>query len=260
MKIIVTGHEGFIGSHVYRALVEAGHTVIGHEWGDPKPPMSGVDWVIHLGAISSTVERDVPKILAQNLDDSIEWFNRCKFYGINMQFASTASIYGTGTDFREDAAVDPRTPYAWSKYLFERHVAAQRPQIQVQMFRYFNVFGTGEDHKGSQASPYHQFMTQARQHGEITVFEGSARAARDFVPVGDVVSTHLKFLSTAASGVFNVGTGTATTFLEIAEMISVTHNAKIHVVPMPESIARGYQWYTCADMSKTHAALTQTNK
>lgn len=232
------------------------HDVVTHEWGEPEPDIRGFDWVIHMGAISSTVENDVERIMRQNLDSSIEWLNECVKHGVNMQFSSTAGIYGRGTDFAETAPPNPLTAYAWSKYLFERHVAQNPPKrIRVQMFRYFNVFGPGEDHKGNQASPYHKFTQQATHSNEIIIFEGSSRVLRDFVPVNEVVETQKKFLEIDKSGVFNIGTGETTSFLEVAEMIALTHAATIRVIPMPESIARGYQWYTRADMTKTYSTL-----
>lgn len=256
MKILVTGNRGFIGSHMAQALLNQNHNVVTHEWGESEPDIRGFDWLIHMGAISSTVERDVEKVMRQNVDNSIEWLEECIKHKVNMQFSSSASIYGRGTVFVEDANPDPQTPYAWSKYLFERHVQRLGPlPIRVQMFRYFNVFGSNEDHKGSQASPYHQFTQQAKNRKEIIVFEGSDRAARDFIPVSEVIDTQIKFFDIKDSGVYNVGTGNVTTFLEIAEAIAKTHDARIRNVPMPESIAKGYQWYTCADMSKTQRLL-----
>jgi ADP-L-glycero-D-manno-heptose 6-epimerase len=159
-------------------------------------------------------------------------------------------------EFREDSPVDPRTPYAWSKYMFERYAAkrqtfAEHNGDRIQGFRYFNVYGSGEAHKGGQASPYHQFEKQAKETGRIRVFEGSREYRRDFVPVSQIVDTHLAFLHIKQSGVFNVGTGRTQSFYEVAERFGVP----IEEIPMPEHLKSSYQTYTCADMTRTDRAL-----
>lgn len=255
MKILLTGHRGFIGRHMLQALEQQGHSVSTYDWNDGNmPSVIEQDWVIHMGAISSTTERNIDKILTQNYDFSRQLFDACRFYGVNMQYSSSASVYGLGTVFTEDAPPDPRTPYAWSKYLFERYHARHQSQNTVQGFRYFNVYGPGEDHKDTQASPYYQFAKQARETGRIQVFEGSRESRRDFVPVQDVVETHLKFLKVSTSGVFNIGTGKTKSFYEIAEQFGVP----IEEIPLPEQLKHSYQRYTCADMTRTHQALNVT--
>lgn len=251
MKILLTGHRGFIGSHLLRRLKQH-HALSLYEWGDPQPHVPGHDWVIHVGAISSTTERDVEKIMQQNVDFSVDLYEQCRYHGVNFQFSSSASIYGQGTDFRETAPPDPRTPYAWSKYLVERHIQQVPPKdMLAQCFRYFNVYGhEGEEHKGSQASPFMQFKKQAEETGSVNVFDVDAR--RDFVSVNQVVDTHIEFFGVAQSGIFNVGTGTTQTFRAIAEL----YTKNIVTVPMPKNLEHGYQIYTCADMTKTNAALT----
>jgi ADP-L-glycero-D-manno-heptose 6-epimerase len=176
--------------------------------------------------------------------------------GTHFQYSSSASVYGLNQEFREDSPVDPRTPYAWSKYMFERY-AAKRQEFakhngdRIQGFRYFNVYGSGEAHKGGQASPYYQFEKQARETGRIRVFEGSREYRRDFVPVSQVIDTHLAFLNVKQSGVFNVGTGRTQSFYEVAEQFGVP----IDEIPMPEHLKQSYQTYTCADMTRTDRAI-----
>jgi len=253
MKILLTGYKGFIGSHMLKAL--NWHSVTTYNWGDrEKPSARNFDWVIHMGAISSTTEQDIEKILTQNLDFSIELYEDCKKYGTNMQYASSASVYGMGTDFSESATVDPKTGYAWSKYLFERYVKNNPGNIIVQGFRYFNVCstnGAGEEHKGNQASPYSQFYQQAKNNGKIRIFENSDKYLRDFVPVEQVINTHLQFLLVKESGIWNIGTGKATSFLDIAK----TFNVPLVEIPIPEILKSSYQKYTCADMTKTNKTL-----
>jgi ADP-L-glycero-D-manno-heptose 6-epimerase len=252
MKILLTGHRGFIGSHMLRALEAHGHHVSVYEWGETLPSILEQDWVIHMGAISSTTERDIEKVMAQNVDFTIQLYEACHTFGVNFQYASSASIYGLVSTFREDAELDPRTPYAWSKYLTERHIRTHPMGATTQVFRYFNVYGPeGEEHKGSQASPYAQFKQQAEENKKICVFEGSDRFLRDFVPVSKIVDTHLKFLNVKESGVWNIGTGKPRSFMDVAQEF----NVPIETIPMPEILKDSYQKYTCADITKLQQTL-----
>jgi ADP-L-glycero-D-manno-heptose 6-epimerase len=125
---------------------------------------------------------------------------------------------------------------------------------RAQIFRYFNVYGPeGEEHKGSQASPYAQFKRQAETIGKIQVFEGSDRFLRDFVPVSRIVETHLKFLNVKESGVWNVGTGTPRSFMSVAKEFGVP----IETVPMPDILKDSYQKYTCADMTRYNTTVNK---
>lgn len=257
MKILLTGHKGFIGSHILKALTE--HKVITYEWGNEFPSLDGVNTVVHIGAISSTTEKNVEKIMVQNYDFSCQLLETCLDKQINFQYSSSASIYGLNEKFTEDSPVDPRTPYAWSKYMFERYAAskyelAKEKNISIQGFRYFNVYGDGEEHKGSQASPYTQFLKQANETGEIRVFEDSQNYLRDFVHVNKVVEIHKRFLQIKSTGIYNIGTGTARSFMEIAAIIATQTGATIKEIPMPQELLHSYQKYTCADLTK----LTKT--
>ena len=256
MKILLTGHKGFIGSNMLPALKN--HEVTTFEWGEDLPNVEGHDWVIHMGANSSTTERNIEKIMHQNLDFSIWLLNKCIKHGIDFQYSSSASIYGLRRiNFTEDAPVDPRNPYAWTKYLFERHVSSIPPKdcksIRIQGFRYFNVHGQNEDHKLDQASPHHKFAKQYHETGKIKLFENSDRYLRDFVPVEQVCQTHIDFLSVKESGVWNVGTGKPQSFLEVA--LSIAPSMAIEYIPMPNNLRDSYQEYTCADMTKTNNSL-----
>jgi len=261
MKILVTGHKGFIASNLIKALDQ--HTVSLYEWGDPLPTIKGLNWVVHLGAISSTTEKNVEKVMAQNFDSSCNLIEECNYYGVNFQYASSASVYGLNKNFAENDPVDPRSPYAWSKYLFDKYVESKTNNNQyniiVQGFRYFNVYGPGEDHKGDQASPYHKFEKQAKETGVIKLFEGSDKFLRDFVPVEFVVEVHKKFLNIKESGIWNIGTGKAKSFEQVATEIALKYNAVIEYIPMPENIKLHYQTYTKADITKLKEALWDTN-
>lgn len=251
MKILLTGYKGFIGSNMLNALSD--HEVSLFDWGDPLPKVTGHDWVIHMGANSSTTERNVEKIMVQNFDFSVWLLDQCIENGVNLQYSSSASVYGMRTEnFKETQPVDPRTPYAWTKYLFERYVSnSYLGSIRVQGFRYFNVYGAGEDHKEAQASPHHTFTKQARDTGVIKLFENSHNYKRDFVPVELVVKYHKKFFGVMESGIWNIGTGKPVSFEEVARNIAEKYNAKIEYIPMPEKLRDSYQAYTCADMTKT---------
>lgn len=256
MKILLTGYKGFIGSHMLNALSE--HEVTTFEWGETLPSIEGHDWVIHMGANSSTTERNIEKIMHQNVDFSVWVLNQCIKHGVDLQYSSSASVYGMRKEnFKEDQPVDPRNPYAWTKYLFERHVSNLEPKslkgIRIQGFRYFNVYGSNEDHKEGQASPYHTFAKQYRETGKIKLFENSENYLRDFVPVEKVCQTHIDFFDVKESGVWNVGTGTPKSFLDVA--LSIAPKEAIEYIPMPEKLRDSYQSYTCADMSKTLESL-----
>jgi ADP-L-glycero-D-manno-heptose 6-epimerase len=258
MKILITGYKGFIGQNMVNALKDE-HQLSFYEWNDDPPEIEGLDWVIHLGAISSTTEKNVEKVMKQNHDFSCIMLMACQLNGVNLQYASSASVYGLDTkDFREDAALNPTSPYSWSKYLFDKHIKSQKfENIRVQGFRYFNVYGPHEDHKGDQASPYHKFEQQAKTTGVIKLFENSDNYYRDFVPVETVIDMHKKFFDVDESGIWNIGTGIARSFQDIAEEIAKKYNAKIEYIPMPESLKGQYQKYTCADMTKTLKSLSQ---
>lgn len=253
MKILLTGYKGFIGSHMFRALEAHGHDVSVYDWGEILPSVMEQDWVIHMGAISSTTERNIEKVMQQNVDFTQQLYQACHTFGVNFQYASSASVYGLVSTFREDAELDPRTPYAWSKYLTERYIQRHPMGPRAQIFRYFNVYGPeGEEHKGSQASPYAQFKRQAKETGRIQVFEGSDRFLRDFVPVSKIVDTHLKFLTVKESGIWNVGTGQPRSFMAVAEEFGVP----VTTVPMPDILKDSYQKYTCADMTRYNTTVS----
>jgi ADP-L-glycero-D-manno-heptose 6-epimerase len=254
MKILVTGHKGFIGSNMIKAL-ETNHEVSTYEWGDKLPTIKGLDWVMHFGAISATTERNIEKIIAQNVDSSVWFLQECAKHNVNLQYSSSASVYGLKQKFTETSPLDPRNPYAWSKVMFEWYTKQFPTNIQVQGFRYFNVYGQGEDHKGNQASPYHQFEKQAKETKRIKLFKDSDLFFRDFVPVETIIDTHIKFLEVKESGVWNIGTGKTKSFQEVAETIATNHNAEIDYIDMPAILKDNYQAYTCADMTKTNTSL-----
>tara|TARA_B110000503_G_scaffold113492_2_gene170369 strand:- start:7288 stop:8097 length:810 start_codon:yes stop_codon:yes gene_type:complete len=250
MKILITGHEGFVGKNL-APFLDKDNELFGYEWNpDSLPDVCEYDWVIHLGAISATTERDIDKVMLQNYEFSKWLFNECNTNGVNLQYASSASVYGTNTDFNEDSPKQPQSYYAISKYLFDRWVMQQKHNIIVQGFRYFNVYGPYEDHKGEQASPITKFFKQARATGTIKLFENSDKYLRDFIYVGDCCNIHRYMLTTKETGIFNIGTGVATSFQTIAELVAKRLKAKIEYVPMPDLLKGQYQEYTCANIER----------
>jgi ADP-L-glycero-D-manno-heptose 6-epimerase len=258
MKILVTGHEGFIGKNIAYYLQSQGHEVEGWEW-EPGilPHTEGYDWCIHTGAISSTTYTDVNQILEQNFEFSVRLAQICENFGTNFQYASSASVYGPTTHFTESGPLLPQSPYAWSKYLFDRFINQyiDEFEIKIQGFRYFNVYGPGEEHKGDQASPYTKFTRQAKEDGVVTLFEGSENFKRDFVCVEDICKAHERMFSSDAQGIFNIGTGNATSFDAVGRAIARKYSAGIHYIPMPENLKTQYQTYTCANLDRLNSAI-----
>jgi ADP-L-glycero-D-manno-heptose 6-epimerase len=264
MNLLITGQQGFIGSHALDVAPQFGHIVKSsfdwnqHEFMTEFFHIEDIDAVLHFGAISSTTETDVEKVMFQNYDFSVWLLHLCNDMGIHFQYSSSASIYGLGTNFKESANPDPKTPYAWSKYLFERYINQKHWKIPVQGFRYFNVYGDkGEDHKKDQASPYHKFNKQAKETGKIQIFENSENYLRDFIHVNDVLNIQFKFLNIKESGVWNIGTGNPKSFKQVAAEISVKTGATIEEIPMPNNLKSSYQKYTCADLTKLNRTMNK---
>ena len=255
MKILVTGSNGFIGQNMVNALKEK-HEVSTYEWGQQYPLLDGFDWVVHLGAISSTTASDIRQIVTQNIESSIYLYEDCIKQNVNFQFASSASVYGRDpTSFKEDADLDPYSHYARSKALFENYIKIRKAPIVTQVFRYFNVYGPNEDHKGDQASPYTKFLKQAKETGKVKLFKNSEYFYRDFIHVDKITEYHQRFFSIQKSGVWNVGTGFEKSFYEVALSICKETGASIEWVDMPEKLKKGYQNFTRADTTKLWRTL-----
>jgi ADP-L-glycero-D-manno-heptose 6-epimerase len=262
MRVFITGVEGFIGQNFIRSLpddwIVSSFDLIDCPSLRPDDlEIEGNDWVIHLGAISSTTETNAKRVMDLNLAWSIELAEECEKYGVNMQWASSASVYGNKyrCAVNESMETKPLNLYAMSKYFFEEYMKSKNPSIIWQGFRYFNVYGPHEDHKGSQASPYSQFARQARETGVIKIFEGSENYKRDFVHVDYVIETHLKMIESKKSGIFNIGSSSPRSFLDVARDVALMYGARIETIPFPEHLKERYQEYTHADMYKTLTTL-----
>src|SRR5262249_37363914 len=218
-------------------------------------------------------------MMANNYRYSVRLLQHCQDNDIPFLYASSAAVYGAGPQFREERAYEmPLNVYGYSKALFDRHVRAMLGErgAQVAGFRYFNVYGPREAHKGRMASVAWHFFNQYRTSGKVRLFEGSGGYAdgeqrRDFVSVEDVVKTNLYFLDRPAlSGIFNVGTGRAQSFNEVAESVinacrrasgeaplsSGELNARgaIEYIPFPEALRGKYQSFTEADLTALRGA------
>jgi ADP-L-glycero-D-manno-heptose 6-epimerase len=254
MKVMITGHKGFIGQNYCKAAEKLGWQITMFDIQD-KPDarpndlmIDDCDWVIHLGAVSSTTETDIKKVIDLNVSWSIELFEKCIDENVNFQWASSASVYGKNrtTPMKIEDECYPANLYAKSKYLFEQYVKASvNIPIKAQGFRYFNVYGPHEDHKGTQASPYYQFAKQAKETGMIKVFEGSENYYRDFVHVDELIEKQIYTMDNL-SGIYNIGSGNARSFMNIARDVALLYNAEIVKIPFPESLKSHYQKYTCA--------------
>lgn len=263
MKILVTGSNGFIGQNMVNRLRETDHEVSEYDLSSFEsiglsPQVEGNDLVIHLGAESATTT-SLHNALSNNLVSSIELFEDCIKHNVNFQFASSASVYGLESTFKEDAEVNPSNHYARSKYMFEEYMRTRNAQIRWQAFRYFNVYGPNEEHKGKQASPFTQFEKQAKENGVIKIFEGSEKFKRDFIHVNRIVDLHEKFFNISQSGVWNFGVGHTYSFHDIASEVANKYNADIEYIPMPVELKAHYQKYTCANITKLKATLNENS-
>ena len=300
MYYVVTGAAGFIGSNLVKALNERGETNIiavdnlrnadkfknltDCEIADyiDKEDFVGLlqngtfdgilEAVFHEGACSDTMETDGRYMMENNYRYSLEVLNHCQNEEVPFLYASSASVYGGGGVFKEDREHEsPLNVYAYSKFLFDQVVRRRwaNRTSQIAGFRYFNVYGQREQHKGRMASVAYHFFNQFRADGFVKLFEGCDGYAnggqlRDFVSIEDVVKVNMFFLDhPGKSGIFNLGTGKAQSFNDVAvATVNALRAAKgeaaltleqmhqqqlIRYIPFPEQLKGKYQSYTQAD-------------
>ncbi|MFS8038247.1 ADP-glyceromanno-heptose 6-epimerase [Xanthobacter sp. AM11] len=231
--------------------------------------------VVHMGAISATTERDADKIVTRNIRATLDLWELCARKALGFVYASSAATYGDGTSGfsdSEDAAalagLAPLNPYGWSKAFVDRRIMADvaegRPRPpQFAGLRFFNVYGPGEGHKGDMRSVVHKIYPAAAAGESVTLFKShdpryaDGGQLRDFVYVGDCVEVVRWLLeSPDVSGIFNVGTGQARSFADLATAVFAALGAEPNItyVDMPESLRKAYQYFTQADMAKLRAA------
>jgi len=275
--IIVTGGAGFIGSNLIKELncrsitnilvvdnvnVDNEHNLKDLEFADliPTDKFYGsfdswhkVDAVFHEGAISSTTEKNQSLIDQFNLQPSYWLIDKAEQYRFKLSYASSASVYGDAMTFNETQPLNPMSLYATSKMRVDQYAQSMlldNPNCIIQGWRYFNVYGNNETHKKDQASPITKFCSQAKATGEIKVFKGSENFLRDFICVDDIVNIKLSILEKEFKGIINLGTGTARSFLSIAEAISKKYSSQIIEIDFPQNLLAQYQKYTCANTDK----------
>lgn len=230
MRILVTGHTGFIGRNLMEWLNQEEEWLVdGWSW-DPNnyPDVKNYNWVIHLGAVTDTSDVDIDTIIHKNYEFSQWLFNECNKNKVHIQYSSSSSVYGNTNNFSEFAPCHPQTAYAWSKYLFDRWVFQQQHNIFVQGFRYFNVYGRYMYTKGERTDIIYKWRDQARRDGKITIWNNADRIKRDWVWVGDVCRLHIDFIKQVhGSGIWNVGTGLSHSYYDIAEEIATQEDVPL---------------------------------
>jgi len=291
--IIVTGGAGFIGSNLIRTLNQNGENNIilvdnltnGHKMHniadlniadyldknefierlDNPNFLTHIQAVFHQGACSATTEWDGHYVMANNYEYSKRLLTWCQTKHVPFIYASSASVYGTGNNgFRiERHCEKPMNMYAYSKFQFDQYVHRILPQATSQIvgLRYFNVYGSREQHKGSMSSTVYHFNQQLHTSDEVKLFAGcdgyaDGEQQRDFVYVNDVVAVNLWFLvNSHRSGIYNVGTGKAETFNTMARAVMNWHKrGHISYVPFPEHLHGAYQSFAKADISPLRSA------
>lgn len=231
--------------------------------------VKSVEAVIHMGAISSTTEIDADKILTNNFSLPLGLWKWCSAHEKRFIYASSAATYGDGSrgfsdEFSEAALarLRPMNPYGWSKHLFDRRVASKvfdnrRTPSQWVGLKFFNVYGPNEYHKGGQQSVVAQVYPRAAADANCLLFKShnpqypDGGQMRDFVWVGDCVDVVMWLLDNPqVNGLFNLGTGQARSFLDLASAVyrALGKEPKIKFIDTPTEIRDRYQYFTQADM------------
>ena len=307
MALLVTGAAGFIGSNLVKALNARGAgDVIAvdnlsradkvrnladlsiADFIDKRDLLARlaagefdgrVEAVLHQGACSDTMESDGRYMMQNNYEYSVALLDWCQRRSVPFIYASSASVYGAGRVFREAREHEaPLNVYGYSKFLFDEVVRRRLAgrTSQVAGFRYFNVYGPRESHKGRMASVAFHFFNQYVASGRVRLFEGSdgfgpGEQIRDFISVEDVVRVNLHFLDhPEVSGIFNVGTGRAESFNAVARAtLNAIRKARgekpltldelrsaraIEYIAFPPQLVGKYQSFTQADVGALREA------
>ncbi|NHR06356.1 ADP-glyceromanno-heptose 6-epimerase [Chromobacterium haemolyticum] len=308
MTIVVTGAAGFIGSNLVKALNERGvtdiiavdnlssgdkfrnlvdceiaHYMDKHDFlallleGEFEGELSAI---LHQGACSDTMNHDGKYMMDNNYQYTLALFDYCQHEEIQFLYASSAATYGKGAVFKEERQYEgPLNVYGYSKFLFDQ-VLRQRMKeglsAQAVGFRYFNVYGPREQHKGRMASVAFHHFNQYREHGKVKLFGGwdgwgNGMQSRDFVSVEDVAKINLYFLDhPEKSGIFNLGSGRSQPFNDVAvatvnacrrhdgqpalSLDEMAAQGIVEYVDFPDALKGKYQSFTQADIGKLRSA------
>jgi len=290
--LVVTGGAGFIGSNIVKALNERGRTdvLVVDDLSDGTKFLNisdceimdyldkdefinrirrgdnfdnSIEAIFHEGACSSTTEWDGKFMMDINYEYSKTLLHFCQQQGASFIYASSASVYGGGSIFKEEREFEePLNVYGYSKFLFDQYVRRVLPKATSQIvgFRYFNVYGPREQHKGTMSSVAFHFSNQIKAGENVKLFEGiegyeNGEQRRDFIYVGDAVDVNLWFLDhPEKSGIFNVGTGRSQSFNDVANAV-IAHFQKgsIEYIPFPDHLKGRYQSFTQADIAALRA-------
>ena len=227
--------------------------------------------VIHLGAISATTEGDFRKLLEWNIRFSQRLWNWCVKTETPFIYASSAATYGNGDhgydDNIENKLLRPLNAYGFSKHFFDQWAlnSANNGHKPPRWYglKYFNVYGPNESHKGRMASVVYHAYNQLTQDGRMKLFKShnpkfeDGMQLRDFVYVKDVAEISAFFINNfATSGLYNVGTGKARSFLDLVKSVvpNIDRKCEIEFIDIPEDIREKYQYFTQANISKLRAA------
>ena len=233
-----------------------------------------IDAIIHMGAISATTETDFNKLVESNIHYSQDLWSWCTENDVPFFYASSAATYGDGSAGYDDASIDKLRPlngYGYSKHFFDQWVLKQTPENSPPAwagFKFFNVYGPNEYHKERMASVAFHTFNQFAQTGTMKLFKGTkpgikdGEQLRDFVYVKDAAAIVAHFFSTALTkkpapnGIYNIGTGQARSFKDLATSVIVSMGKAPHItyIDMPEDLRGKYQYFTQAKMTKLRKA------
>lgn len=272
-KFIITGVNGFIASHLVNyLLIHTSAEIIAVDCQDKinssyikenqrikycnvqdfynnLDSFVQINCIFHVGAISSTTEKDWSKINMYNIYLSRQLIDYAYKYQVPLVFTSSASLYGHHFQSNLSCTHQFFSQYTYSKSVIEKYIQELygKADSKVCVLRLFNVYGKNEQHKGHQASPYFKFVQQVKTTGKIKIFENSGDYLRDFVAVEDVVKIMYQIYIHKVYGTFNVGTGSAISFESVANKIVEVYHGEIEVIKMPDELIPHYQIYTKAE-------------
>lgn len=293
--IIITGGAGFIGSCLVKYLNDLGFqnlllvdhlgrtekwkNLVGKTFVDLLPKEQLFSWLegretlieafIHLGACTDTMETDADYLFENNYRYSVRLAEYALQHSLRFIYASSAATYGDGSEgFQDDPnhlyALKPLNMYGFSKQLFDQWAFNEGVLNQLVGLKFFNVFGPNEGHKGNMSSAITRMVPQILKEKSVCLFKSTdlshyqdGEQKRDFIYVKDVVQMIHAFMSNDTGGLYNIGSGRASTWNELAEAVfdALGYPKQINYIDMPPELVSKYQNYSCADMEKTRKVL-----